>query len=97
MVRFFQRPFIVAPPLPAPKQDMEALVGEVGRSHADVALELEGRKQREVSVLCFVQYSLGCCVLHGLDAEDAAGGKWVAGCGASSQGSSTGGKRDEAC
>ena len=28
---------------------MEALVGEVGRSHADVALELEGRKQREVS------------------------------------------------
>lgn len=32
-----------------PLQDMEALVGEVGRSHADVALELEGRKQREVS------------------------------------------------
>ena len=30
------------------RQDMEALVGEVGRSHADVALELEGRKQREV-------------------------------------------------
>lgn len=27
---------------------MEALVGQVGRSHADVALELEGRKQREV-------------------------------------------------
>ena len=35
--------------LPLLRQDMEALVGEVGRSHADVALELEGRKQREVS------------------------------------------------
>ncbi|PRW57644.1 Cilia- and flagella-associated 57 [Chlorella sorokiniana] len=31
-------------------EDMEALVGEVGRSHADVALELEGRKQREAAL-----------------------------------------------